>query len=405
MSTVYGLTPTGFIAPTTTQIQTDIANDLTSTIDAGLDVSADQPIGQVVGIMADRLSQVWQLMSTVYAMLDPDSAEGLLLDNVCAITGTRRRSATYSLVVCTMNLNASSSVPAGSVASVANQPANRWTLLGLWTGSEFGYTPGAVANTGGSTANFSGVFQSEAPGPFVANANTLTQIGSPVIGWNSVTNPSDATPGIPEDTDAILRNERENELAAAGACTTDSMRADLLEVAGVIQAFVFENLTEVVDANGVPGHAFHAIIWDGVVPAANNNDIAQALWNNKPSGIPSYGLLSGTATDSQGHSQTMYFDRAIPVPIYVTLSTTPASLTTQQTQAVKAALAAYALQTYNLGVEVFALALESQALSVVEDVTSFALGVAPSPTLDMNIPIGGTQIATLNTANIICNGV
>lgn len=377
------------------EILADISTNTLATVDANLDLSPDAPLGQIFGIVSEKIAEVWELGATCWDQMDPDAAEGYLLDELCALTGTRRRAATYSKDTCTLTLNASTTVPAGSVAYVAGQPANRWVLHA------------AVTNGTGSTGTFPGLFYSEQPGPFVANAGTLTGIATPVIGWTAVTNAASAVEGIPEDTDAVLRNEREAELAASGSSTIDAIRSDLLLVSGVIQAFVYENVTEVVDTNGLPGHSFRAIIYDGITPTATNNSVAQAIWNDRPTGIQSYGGTSGTATDSTGAAHTVYFDRAVQVPIYVSLTTTlsPTVASTYRT-AIKAAMAAYALTAFNLDTNVIALALRAQALTVpgTLDVPSFALDTHATPTATANIPIGILQIATLSSANILVDG-
>lgn len=389
-----GLTSTGFVAETVEEIQADLNADLLAEVSPTLDLSSDQPIGQIVGIMAEKFAELWELLATVYNGTDPDSAEGAQLAGLCALSGTRPQSATYSTVSCTLNLNASVTVPLGSVAYVAGQTSNRWVLQA------------AVTNSGGSPADVLGSFQAEAVGPQVANAGTLTGIATPVIGWNTITNAADATLGLSEDTDATLRVKRKNELAAPGSGDVDAIRADILEIPGVVQSFVYENTGFATDSNGVPGKSFHVILWDGTSPVSNNT-IAQTIWNAKPSGIQAYGTLSGTATDSQGNSQTVYFDRVTQVPIYFTLTTTLLPTAPSNYRAlVKAALAEYATTALNQDVDVFALAFRAQALSVlgVEDVPTFFLGTAPSPGGTTNITITSLQIATVSTTHILVDG-
>jgi uncharacterized phage protein gp47/JayE len=387
-----GLTPTGFIAKTQQEIVTDINTQILNTIDPGLDLSADQPMGQLIGIFAEKIAEEWEAVATAYNEMDPDAAEGYLLDALCALTGTRRQTATYSTVTVTLNLNSGTTVNAGSTASVANQPANVWVA------------ESTVTNSGGSTADFTTTFRSQNPGPFVANASTLTVISSPVIGWNSITNPGDAILGVATDSDPVLRVKRQAELSAAGACTTDAIRADVLEVAGVLQCFVLENTSDVADGNGLPPHSFDVIIWDGSSPQASNTAIAQAIWNDKPTGIPTHGSISANATDSQGNSRSVNFDRASQVPIYMSLTVTRGPTYPSNGDAlVQAALAAYASANLNLGVEVVALAFRAAALTVpgVLDVPVFTLGTAPSPVGTANIPITQFQIATLSTSNVV----
>jgi uncharacterized phage protein gp47/JayE len=280
------------------------------------------------------------------------------------------------------------------VVSVAGQPANRWVLQA------------DVKNTGGSAAAFPATFWSETAGPFAANATTLTVIETPVLGWNSVTNTADAFQGLAADTDASLKTKRSEEITTNGSGTLHAIRAAVLDVIGIVPGAVtvFENTSVITDANGLPGKSFRVVFWDGPGQSASNAAIAQAIWNNRPAGIPSFGASSGTAIDAEGNPQTVNFDRATQVPIYLALTTTPASLTTQQTIDVKAALAAYAPA---LGQSVIAVALASRALGVggVTDVPVFQLGTLPSPTGTSNIPISPLAIATLSTTNMVINGV
>lgn len=388
-----GMTNQGFIAPTVQEEITDLGTSFLANIDGGLDLSSDQPIGQAIGIFAEKFSEVMELGATVYNALNPNAAEGQLLANVCAISGTFPQVATYSTVQATLTLAAATTVAAGATAIVANQPANIWVLQT------------AVTSVGAGT--YPATFQSQVPGPFVANAGTLTVIGTPTIGWTAVTNAADAAQGLAADTDATLRAKRALELLGEGSGDLDAIRAAVLQVGGVIQCFVYENTSLVTDATGLPAKAFRVVIWDGTSPAASNNAVAQAIWNSKPAGVLSYGTTaSGVAVDSSGTNRTILFDRAQQVPIYVVCTTSPA-VTGSGAAAVKAAMAAYAVANYNLGVSVVDLALRAAGIvpGVTTDVPTFFLGTAPSPGGTANIAISGIQIATLSTTNILVNGV
>lgn len=390
-----GLTPQGFSATTVQEEVDDLNNKFLANVDGALDLSPDQPIGQIISIFSEKFAELMELGATVYNSINPNAAEGQLLANVCSISGTFPQVATFSTVTANLLLAASTTVTAGAIATVAGQPANRWVLIA------------DAVNSGGTTATVSAQFRSEVAGPFVANAHTLTVIGTPTIGWISVDNPADAVAGLPADTDTTLRQRREAELAGEGAGTVDAIRAAVLKVAGVIQAFVFENTSLVTDGTGLPGKAFRVVVWDGPGMSATNDHIAQAIWDHKPSGILSFGSLVGNATDSTGTVRALNFDRAIQKRLYVVCTTTPGTLNTAGTQAVKNALAAYALATFNLGVSVIDLPFRAAALvpGVTTDVPTFMFDFVPSPTNTANLPITGQQIATLQTADILVNGV
>ena len=389
-----GLTNQGYLAPTVQEEVDDLSAAILANVNAALDTSPDQPLGQIIGTFAEKYTEITEVLTTVYNAINPNAADGQLLANVCAITGTYPQVATYSTVVATLTLNASTTVNAGATAQVAGQPQNVWVLQADVTSTVAG--------------SYAATFQSQSPGPQVANAGTLTVIGTPTVGWTAVTNAADALQGLAADTDTTLRQKRAIELLGEGSGDIDAIRAAVLKVGGVIQCFVYENNTLSSDSTGLPGKSFRVVIWDGAAPAASNNAVAQAIWDAKPSGILSYGTTaSGVAVDSTNQSRTILFDRAQQVPIYLALTTTPGTLTTAQTNAVKAALAAYALANYNLGVSVVALALRADAIlaGVTTDVPTFYLDTHSTPTDTGNIAISGLQITTLATTNITVNGV
>jgi uncharacterized phage protein gp47/JayE len=390
------LLPTGFVAPTTDEEVQALNALFLANVNGSLDLDPDQPMGQVIGIFAEKFAELSELGATVYNALNPAAAEGQLLVNVAALSGTRPQVATYSQVVANLSLNAATTVTAGAIVSVAGQPQNTWVLLAN------------VVNAGGSPAVVPGTFRSSQPGPFAANAGTLTVIQTPTIGWTAVTNPLDAKAGLSADTDATLRQRRDAELSAEGAGDIDAIRAAVLQVPGVVQAFVYENVTLITDSTGLPGKSFRVVVWDGVGLLASNNAIAQAIWGEKPSGILAFGTTaSGTATDSTGVARTVLFDRAQQVRLWVSCTTTPSTLSGSGTAAVKSALVAYALANFNLGVTVIDLPFRAAALvvGVDTDVPVFQFDTHAVPTNTANLPISGLQIATLASTDILVNGV
>lgn len=393
----YGVTNTGFIAPTQEQLVTDINTDMLADVDAGLDLSADQPMGQVNNIFAEKLAEVWEDVGVIYSATNRAGAEGALLVNIGQLTGTNPQAATYSQLLGTLNLNPGTTVPSGSIIAVNGQPTNTWILQAN------------VTNSGGAPANFTGLFFSSVTGPFVANANTAQTIVTPVAGWNSVTNTANAVEGLAADTDDVLRARQQAELTAIGNGNTDAIAADVLKAitpvfdssdGGAPQVFCFENTTLVLDANNVPGKSIHVVVWDGPSqPGAIL--IAQAIWNSKPSGISTYGATSGTAIDSQGNSHTVFWDYATIVNIYVDLTTTP-TLDAGGKATVQAALASYGAAHYGLGDDVIALGVHAAALiqGLTTDVPVFTIGTSPGPVGVSNIAISGLQIALIQAANV-----
>lgn len=81
-------------------------------------------------------------------------------------------------------------------------------------------------------------------GPIPAPANSLTEIMTPVAGWQSLTNFKAGVTGRNQETDEELRIRRANSLRVLGSGTVEAIRSRILqEVPGVSSVLVFENVT------------------------------------------------------------------------------------------------------------------------------------------------------------------
>lgn len=386
----FGLTPAGFTPKTTQDVLNDIETDEANLISATLDVSADQPVGQLNGIFAAKAGEIWELVGELVGMFSRGNAEGAILDNTGDLTGTPRDPPTATVVDVTVNLNAGTTLPLGTKACVAGFPLVTFSIQA------------PVTNSGGSPADFPAVFVCDTDGPNVVNPSTFTQILTPVTGWNTITNSAAGTPGSNVETDTAYRVRQVQDLFAQGSSDLDSIIAAVSKVTGVIQVIGFENDTLVIDpVTLLPGKSFEIVLWDGPSPAASNQDIVNAIWSQKPSGIQSYGSSSHTIVDAQGVTRAVFFTRATQVPIYFELDIHELTGYAGDT-AVKAAVAAYALATQRIGTSVLHLAY--QALPLVQtgvgDVPTCKLGVTASPTGQVNLTMGIRQIATVSTTNI-----
>jgi uncharacterized phage protein gp47/JayE len=399
MTTAAGFTPT-----TEDDEVTYLNGQFSQNVGAGIDLDPDQPLGQIIGIFAKEYQQATELLATAFNMVNPNAAEGVLLANVCAITGTVPEVATYGTVQCTLTLAPGTTVPAGSIVYVTGQPTNTWTLLSSVT-------------YGGTTGNWTSpavTFQSTQAGAIAAPLNTVTAFGSPVAGWISVTNVADAVEGHPADTDTTLRLRQAEELAGSSQGNLASVRA---AVAAVIEpnytgfsntVWVYENTTSEPDANGVPGHSIHVVYWDGATHPTPYNSIAQAIWDHKSAGVGTFGTLSGTATDALGSMHTVYFDVGTAVNIYVNLVTTPTTVTSGTTAyaAITTAVQNYVQATWNFGTPANIIPLVSAALDAlgtgVTDIPQWQIDTVNPPVATGNITMQPYQIAVL--AGLTVNG-
>lgn len=386
-----GITPTGFEAKTIEEIKASIETEVAGTLGPGLIVSADQPIGQLIAIHAKKTAEVWEALAAAYNAFDRNSSEDRLLDNIGDLTGTPRLKAQPSAVVLSLSINPGfSQAPGTLVANVLGSPDKRFT------NKRQVVFPGA----GGPPTIVSALFESLDLGPVQASSGAITEITNPVTGWNSVNNSTDATPGTLQEKDAAYRIRQYDELSAAGSSTVDAIRADLLKVSGVKQAFVFENTSLVVDGNGLPGKAIEAVVYDSFPPTVLNDTVAQVVWNSKPSGSETFGSVTASAIDSDGQVRSVKFSRSNVLPIYLTYYlTVDSNFNTVDGPTQLRELVVAQGNKLNLGEDVLALTLRSLVLERfggikgVVDVTELRLGFTASPLGVANLSVPGRSIA------------
>lgn len=157
-------------------------------------------------------------------------------------------------------------------------------------------------------------FVAATSGPVPAPTGEVVNIITPVLGWDSVVNPVPPTLGLVYESDETLRERFRVSKALRAKNQAEALYSDLLNISGVEFIKIYENTTDATDLMGLPEHSFMVVVQGG-----NNNDIAKAVWNNKPMGISSAGAVEASVLDSQGIEHIVKFTRPTAVPIYVNL--------------------------------------------------------------------------------------
>ncbi len=390
MPAPYGITDQGFNRKPVTAILADIEAVQRAEISSSLDLSSSTPWGQNNGIVANEIGIAWEQLEVLSTSMDPDKAQGFLLESICKLTGTERRGASYSTVTCDCELDSGTELESGvHFAAVDGNPESLWTPVESFTAD--------------SDGTFPILFRAENLGPIQAAQDTISVIHTSVPGWNSVNNDGDAEAGRTIDSEATLRQRREEQLAASGSSTVDAIRSDLLEVEGVDSAEVFENDSDVW-VDGMPPHSVECLVFDGETPAASNDDIAQAIWNTRGAGIRTVGILTGNAVDALGNTRVMRFNRPTYRQIYLVID-----LETGTGYVGDAAVAAYVAlkcrEIHGVGDDVRARRVDSLAfdLAGVVDVTDFTLGFTVTPVGTSNLPIGTREVASFDSSRVTVN--
>jgi len=294
----YGLTATGFNRKPLSTIVDELEAGEKALISTTLNTQPTEPFGLLNGIFASKLSELWELAEAINAGRFPLSSEGFQLDGVTSITGTRRADATKGRVTLTLTATSACVVPKNSIVQVVGDASNRWKTLA------------DVTFVGAGSQDV--LADAEIAGVYVANTGTITVIVTAVAGWSAVTNAAPAVPGTEIDTDPQLRIRREQELAIAGSGTVNAIRADLLQVAGVTGATVFDNPTNAVDEDGLPPHSVEALVLGGT-----DADVAAALFETLGAGKGTVGGVTEIVTDSQGMAHYISFSRPTSIDMLV----------------------------------------------------------------------------------------
>ncbi len=438
----FGLTDDGLVIPTQFVIRENLNVVIRDTFGASVDLGDKSAIGQYTGILSDRLASLWQALEAVHSSQNPDKATLAALDGLCLLTGTFRPAASYSAVTLTLTGTPTTVVATGSKVSTESTEQVFQTLADAtitatvaWvnttayavgdrrTNSSRVYeciTLGVSAGSGGPTTTAADITdgtvhwiylgegtgdidveaRAEETGVVVALAGDLTTIETSVGGWSSSTNLLDANPGRAVATDAELRILREQQLATGGNATLSALRAEILEVEDVTAVTVFQNVTDSVDADGLPPHSVEVLVRGG-----EDQDIWDALLAGVAAGIRTFGGEDGTSTDDEGTVHDVSFSRPEEIFVYATLVVTydadlyPADGDDQ----IKALIVDFG-DRQATGKNVVASSLTAQAFLVagVLDVSSCLISEAPTtvPVASTTIAFSLRQLAVFDTSRV-----
>lgn len=382
--TTFGITSTGFEIPTALEILAAMEADERAALGNDLDTSPEQPLGQLNGILAAKMRELWEAMATVYNARVPSGANLGALDDLCALSGVTRKAATRGKVTLSVTLAAGRTLPVGSVASVVGQPGNQWR------------TTEAAVNASGSPAVVEVAAEAVQVGVYPAASGSITVIATPVTGWTIVTNAHDATVGRATETDPQLRARREQELQTAGSSPVDAIRTDLSPIDGVTQVVVFENTTMATDADGLPPKSVEALVLGG-----DDQDIAEALWRAKAAGIETFGSTARTVVDAAGLPRTVKFTRPTALNLYVEVYPVVDSSTYSGDAAVKAAILAEGdALLAGEPVRIFRLLSRLRSVRGIVDVYQLAIGLSTLTLAPANLSVGLRERAVFDTSRI-----
>ncbi|CEF89184.1 putative baseplate protein [Pseudomonas phage vB_PaeM_PAO1_Ab17] len=245
-----------------------------------------------------------------------------------------------------------------------------------------------------------GVVEDTQMGPSTQLPGTIDTISVPILGWDSVYNPTNAVSGRFRETDVELRERWRNSKFYQAAAILEAMLDGMHQVPGVRDVTIIENDTNNHDSvHNVPPHAFTVITHGG-----DDSDIGKMIWQKKPTGIQAYGDTVVQIADSQGKVHSIGFRRAEELEVQVNLNISAIAgqvLPGDVKEQVTAAILAYQDGLDKIGKEVVYSRLYTPINSVPGfQVNSLTIGKKGGTQAMANIPVGYDEVAIFDATRI-----
>lgn len=275
-------------------------------IDSNWNLDPSTPDGLKIASDTEIFANLDELGQRAYNSKDPNKAQDLELDILCAITGTTRNQGTPSTVTLTLTGVNGTTIPEGTLfESVID--GSQWS-----TDSSVTILAGSITVQATCTVN----------GATSASLNTITRIVSVIGGLQSVTNLTVATIGTDVQSNQSLRVERRRSVSRPGNAQIDNMTAELFAVENVTRVRIYENDTDTDNfyGRGLPKNSEAPIVEGGA-----DYDVAQAIFRKKNPGCKLFALgtpvtVSGVYDQYPNNAREITFSRPIYVDMVVNVT-------------------------------------------------------------------------------------
>jgi len=266
---------------------------------ADVNLDPDTQDGQWVAILAAAINDTNQTVAAAYQAYSPTYAQGAGLSSVIKINGIRRLVPSSSSVTIRCVGQAGTLIGSGLVADNLNLNT-QWQLPpDVIIPPEGEITVTAISTTVGAVA---------------VGAHTITEITTPVPGWQTVDNDNAAVPGAPTENDAVLRRRQTVSVANPSQTVVVGIQGAVENLPAVHRVMVYENPTSVADANGLPAYSMAVVVQGGDAQA-----IANAIAMRKTPGSPTFGTTSLLVFDTRGIPSRINFFELTMIPITVAI--------------------------------------------------------------------------------------
>lgn len=391
------LTTSGLTIQSLQEIRTELEASYRAAYGENTVVADDSVFGLQIGIHAEREALIQQLLALVFASNNPNSAAGVALDVLSALTNTVRKGPVASK---------STGLATGVAATVIS---NGKQVRLIQTQDLWNVVDGPYTIPGGGSITIAIEGAEAGAQTFVTTPSSGWSIETPVIGWNEFETPADIDPedtGRDIEPDADLRPRRKDELLIDGNdLTAIKAVVGALETVTVVKTFENTDCLNVVD--GIDPGAFETVVDGG-----DDTDIANAIFSRKPPGAEAFGSTTVLVADGEGSTIPIGFTRPTDIDVFVEIivDTTGAEGTfpTNGAQLIEDAFLAEANARADINADVIPQAYYGTIFEAVRDpssgldsITSVVVNMdtSPAPVAENIIVIALRERADFDTAN------
>lgn len=288
MATVYGVTDKGFVAKPLDTIIQDLNNKFIGRFGTTFDVSPESPDGQIIGIIANEISECWQQAQHGFNGFRPGAVAGVGLDAICELTGIIRYVNRPTKVTVELTGDSGTLVEAGSLVGDGTNEFTTDNDVSL---------PGDVTVTCTKSGEI-----------YIAK-NTVNKVLTEVSGWTGCNNLDEGVTGVDYEKDQALRARRDRT-TVKGSATVEAIYSALSDL-DLSYIRIRDNDTGSSIGDQPTGSIF--IVVDG----GTKNDIAQRIFDKKTAGVQTFGSESVIVKDSKGYPKEIRFSRSSLEPVYI----------------------------------------------------------------------------------------
>ncbi|WPS86455.1 baseplate J/gp47 family protein [Brevibacillus halotolerans] len=301
---------TGYHMPFYADIRDELIGQAKQIFGQDIYLGNDSQDYQFISVFANMLYDSYLTCQAVYNSRGPATAVGAGLDVVVGVNGIKRLKDTYSKAPVTLTGTPGAIISNGIVSDATG---HSWSL------------PSSVAI--GKDGTYSTIATCQTIGPIQAEANTITGIVTPTLGWTGVTNPEAAVPGKYTESDPQLRSRQAISTANPSRTVLEGVKGGIAAVNGVTRSEVYENDTSMINELGHPPHSITAVVEGG-----DDVDIAQTIFNRKTPGCYTNGTTTMNVEDRFGETTPIRFYRPTYVDIAVVVQVKRLNGFTTQTE-------------------------------------------------------------------------